>query len=88
MPSADETTQARVRRILVEINPSDREITPDARMIEDLGFHSLALLELMFACEEEFGLPPIEETAAAKISTVGDVESYVAEQVAQLGTAR
>ncbi len=56
-------------------------LTAEARLIEDLGYHSLALLELAFALEDEFGLPPLDEETARKIRTVRDVEDLVAQRL-------
>jgi acyl carrier protein len=51
--------------------------TERTRLVEDLGYHSLALLELAFALEDEFALPAMDAEQAQKISTMLDVEEYV-----------
>jgi acyl carrier protein len=51
---------------------------PDQRLIEDLGYHSLALVELTFLLEEMFTLEQIEPEEAARITVVGDVTAYLA----------
>lgn len=79
----DQPIGAQVREIVEQLKPGDRQVTDDSRLVDDLAFNSLALLELMFACEDEFGLPPIDEVSAVAISTVGDVISYVAREVAK-----
>ncbi|WP_431951976.1 acyl carrier protein [Nocardia lijiangensis] len=48
-----------------------------ADLVDELGFHSLALLELAVAIEDELGLPPMNEADAQDIRTVDDVEAYV-----------
>jgi len=54
--------------------------TPESRFIDDLGFDSLDVVELMCDLEEEFGMDiPDEDTE--KWVTVGDVISYVAERI-------
>ncbi len=65
-------------KIIAELAPQPTA-DPDrgARLVEDLGYHSLALLELAFALEDEFHLKPIDESAARAIQTVGDVVDYV-----------
>jgi acyl carrier protein len=71
-----------IRRIVSQLAPANVDgLTPDARLIEDLGYHSLALLELAFALEDEFSLPPLDEQTARKIRTVRDVEDLVAERL-------
>jgi acyl carrier protein len=47
------------------------------RLAEDLEYHSLALVELAFALEEEFDLPPLEQDDVRSIRTVDDVTDYV-----------
>lgn len=59
------------------------EVGPDSRLVDDLEYQSLALLELAFALEEEYGLAPIDEAIAARILTVGDIEGYILTQLRQ-----
>ena len=49
----------------------------ETRLVEDLGYHSLALLKLAFALEDEFALPAMDAEQAQKICTILDVEEYV-----------
>lgn len=53
-------------------------------LVDDLGYHSLALLELAFALEDEFTLPPMDHQQAQTIRTVAQVESYVLTTMAAL----
>jgi acyl carrier protein len=55
-------------------------LSEDTRLVDDLGYHSLALLELAFALEEEFGLPAMDAGQAQGIITMLDVEQYVLAQ--------
>lgn len=55
-----------------------------ARLAEDLGYHSLGMVELAFALEDEFDLPPIDEDSASRIQTVTDIEDYCVTQLAEL----
>jgi acyl carrier protein len=68
-----------VSAIVLELapNPEGGEGVADPRLIEDLGFHSLALLELAFTLEDEFELPPIDEASAQKIVSVDKVSEHV-----------
>lgn len=78
--------RASVRAIVLELAPDGDESAPaDARLAEDLGFHSLALLELAFTLEDEFDLPPIEEATARRIVSIVAVADHVTGQLAERG---
>ena len=71
-----------------------RQLAPDAtgwdgveevNLVEALGFHSLALLELAFAIEDDFDLPPIDEQTGRTIATTEHVLTYVIGQLAEQG---
>lgn len=74
-----------IREIITDLAPSPEEPVPEARLIEDLGCHSLSLLELAFSLEDEFDLPTIDETTARQILTVNDVEQHVLAQLKSNG---
>lgn len=72
-----------IRRTVREMAPNPEGwIGDDPRLAEDLEYHSLALVELAFVLEDEFGLPPIDEASAVAIRTAGDVERYVVKALA------
>jgi acyl carrier protein len=76
--SSEDTLRETVWRIILELAPSP--ISPpseDTRLVEDLSYHSLALLELAFALEDQFALPAMNAEQAQEISTMLDVEKYV-----------
>jgi acyl carrier protein len=73
----DEEARALVHAIVADLAPSKRDPELTHRLVEDLGYHSLALLELAFALEDEFNLPTIDEQTARAIVTVVDVERHV-----------
>jgi acyl carrier protein len=83
-----EQVHAIISQVSGELAPAgtDGVITADARLVDDLGYHSLALLELAFTIEDEFSLDPIDAETAAGIVTVGDVEDYVAAQLRESGS--
>jgi acyl carrier protein len=74
-------TEEEVRRVVGEIvvrltpHPEAR-VTSEALLIDDLAYHSLAMLELAFELEEAFGLKPLEGRVARRIRTVADVEEH------------
>ena len=51
-------------------------ITTETTFIDDLGADSLDIVELIMALEEEFDME-IPEEEAEKITSVGDVVSYI-----------
>jgi acyl carrier protein len=59
------------------VNPD--QVTPEAKLIEDLGADSLDTVELVMAFEEEFGAE-IPDEDAEKLQTVGDVNKYIEER--------
>jgi acyl carrier protein len=74
----DDQVRASVRATVADLAPEARaEIRADSRLVDDLGYHSLALLELAFALEEEYSLPSIDEAIASQIHTVSDIEGYI-----------
>lgn len=57
------------------------KVTDDARFIEDLGADSLAIVEIVLAFEEAFGVD-IPDEATSRMVTVGDVIAYVQKHAA------
>ncbi len=51
-------------------------ITPEAKVIDDLGADSLDVVELVMALEEEFDVE-IPDEEAEKIKSVGDIFNYM-----------
>lgn len=71
---AKESTFDRIVKILQEQDGlEDVEITNDTKL-SDLGLDSLAVVEAVMACEDEFG---IEVDADASPETVGDFVDMV-----------
>lgn len=65
--------------IVEQLRVEYSDITPEARIIEDLGADSLDCVELLIALEEELNIV-IPDEEAEKIRTVGDVYAYVSEK--------
>lgn len=53
-------------------------VTEDTRLVEDLGFDSLALMMMSMEIEDAFGF---RFTELVRFSTVGDVCSYLENRV-------
>lgn len=67
----------KLKEILVEeMDISPDIITPEAELMNDLGFNSLELADLVVLCEDRFGII-FEETALPSLQTVGDVVEYL-----------
>ncbi len=68
----------KIKPILTNYLKIDQEkITPNARLIEDLGVDSLDTIELIMAFEEEFKIE-IADDDAEKARTVEDIIVYLA----------
>ena len=66
-----------ITAILVEsFGLTPDEIQPDSRLEADLGINSLELADLVYLCEEKFGVI-IEDDDLHKFITVGDVVEYL-----------
>lgn len=72
-----ETSEAKIKEIIVEqLGVNADQVTPEAKMIEDLGADSLDAVELVMAIEEEFGIE-VPDEQAEKLQAVGDIIDYV-----------
>jgi acyl carrier protein len=70
-----------VRAVIVELlGVEETKVTPEARFKEELEADSLDLVELIMAFEEKFG-GEISDEDAQKITTVGEVVSYIEEHM-------
>jgi acyl carrier protein len=77
--SADSEVRARVRSIIVQVAPNHdgEQHAGPTLLVDHLEYHSLALLELGFALEDEFDLPPLDQAQVQHITTVEEVEDLV-----------
>lgn len=70
-------SEDRVKEIIAkELEVEVKQLTGEAKFIEDLGADSLDIVELVMALEEEFGLD-IPDEDADKLKTVGDAMNYL-----------
>ena len=73
----------KVKEIIAkELEVEAKQLTPEAKFIEDLGADSLDIVELVMALEEEFGLD-IPDEDADKLKTVGDALNYLQQHAAK-----
>ncbi|MEO1001849.1 MAG: acyl carrier protein [Cyanobacteria bacterium J06638_7] len=72
-----EHRQARLIEILQRISGADPEqITPEARLIEDIGIDSLGFYEILIEADEALGIK-IREEDLLGFRTVGDVQRHL-----------
>lgn len=70
-------TFERVKNIVVDrLGVKEEDVTPQATFKDDLGADSLDVVELIMELEDEFDLE-ISDEDAEKISSVGDVVTYI-----------
>ncbi len=81
-PGAMDGIRDTIRGIVLELAPgSDPPAADDARLIEDLEYHSVGLMELAFTLEDEFDLMPIDEATGRSIQTIRDVQDHVVREL-------
>ena len=69
--------QGRLIEILQRISGADRaSITPEARLMEDVGIDSLGFYEILIEADTHFGIR-IKEEELLKFRTVGDIQSHL-----------
>ncbi|MEU1122610.1 phosphopantetheine-binding protein [Streptomyces sp. NPDC005899] len=77
----NDTLRAQVRRIVGEMSPlGAREVRSEDRLVEELGYDSLAVIELSLRIEQEFPLADLGTNATPDITTVKDIEDFVDQQ--------
>ena len=70
-----------LKKLLVEeMQIEEEKIAPDAELVNDLGFNSLELLELVNLCEETYNIE-FDEEEAKNLVTVNDVVKYLKDLV-------
>ena len=73
----EENVQAKIKHLIAKhLAVPEDQVTPDAKIILDLGADSLDTIELVMVMEEEFGID-IPDAEAEKLQTVQDVVDLV-----------
>jgi acyl carrier protein len=67
----------RVREVVGSLVPGGAREVQSSDRLTDLGFDSLATLELALALETEFDLQEVPEGQAVEMATVADIETLV-----------
>jgi acyl carrier protein len=69
--------EAIIDRVLREIGRlDDRQIAPTARLREDLGFDSLALIDVAVRLEDALGLA-VPDEELERVQTAGELAEYL-----------
>ena len=80
MPS-DKDTQAVLDILVEQLGVQRAQLTPEAKIQEDLGADSLTVIEISMAMEERFNLS-IPDEQWETVSTVGDLLELIAKLLA------
>jgi acyl carrier protein len=79
---SDKSIEERVKDIIVDqLGVNADQVNPEAKFVEDLGADSLDTVELVMAFEEEFEIE-VPDEEAEKLTSVGDVVTYITSQKA------
>jgi acyl carrier protein len=74
------STFERVKKVVVEqLEVDEKEVTPQASFVDDLGADSLDVVELVMGLEEEFDIE-IPDESAEKITNVQQAIDYIEEK--------
>ena len=68
--------------LIVELGVQEAQLTPDARLQDDLGADSLTLVEITMALEDRFSLA-IPDEEWERVSTVGDLYEALGDLLAK-----
>lgn len=79
----DEAIAEKVRHLIEQLAPSRPtfDVTERTDLREQLGYHSLAVLELAIELEHAFDLDPITDVDVGEILVVGDLVALVRQLV-------
>lgn len=76
--SSTEEIRSQVRDIVGTMSPAGKKSAQSAdRLVEDLGYDSLAIVELSLQIESVLGLSTLAQEDGADVVTVSDIEDLV-----------
>ena len=71
------TTYEKVKQLIsVQLKAPEDKITPESRLVEDLGADSANVMVMIMDMEDQFDLT-VEDEAINTLKTVGDVVKYI-----------
>ena len=68
-----------IKMIANKLGKKVESVTLESKLIEDLGADSLDIVEMLMMLEDEYGIT-IPDQDAMKISTIGDIVTYMEKQ--------
>lgn len=75
---ADDDVAGHVQAVIERIAPFPANMRgPRTRLVEDLGYDSMTLMELAMTLEQTLGLEPLPLDGSLLVETVGDVLGHV-----------
>jgi len=75
---SDKDTQAVLDILVEQLGVQRAQLTPDAKIQQDLGADSLTVIEITMAMEDQFNLS-VPDEQWEKVSTVGDLLEMLAQ---------
>jgi acyl carrier protein len=79
---SENDTKAVVKILIEQLGIEESQVTPEARIIEDLNADSLDVMEILMAVEERFKLS-IPDEVSERVSTVGELIELLQEMLEQ-----
>ena len=71
------TTYEKVKQLIsVQLKAPEDKITPESRLVEDLGADSANVMVLIMDLEDQFNMT-VDDAAIGTMKTVGDVVRYI-----------
>ncbi|MBX5331890.1 acyl carrier protein [Rhodococcus fascians] len=75
--------ELRIRKLIGRMAPNGTEPVDSQRLVQDLGFDSIRLMELTVALEHAFLLPRLDPQQWVDVLSVGDVVAIVQREMTQ-----
>ncbi|PIE21069.1 MAG: acyl carrier protein [Arachnia propionica] len=76
MPTTEEIRTSLAEIVTEVAGVAGESVQLDKSFVDDLGVDSLSMVEIIYACEDKFGVE-IPDESAKSLSTVGDAVAYI-----------
>lgn len=77
---SEKDTKAVIEILTDALGVEDKQLTPESRLIEDLGADSLTLIEISMALEDRFSLS-LPDDQLERVQSVSDIFELLAEML-------